>query len=208
MAQEDVRGLWRARLRWRLKGATLWPAFAAAVVVDTVVMCVLPLAGDTRPSVVGALLLAGFLNLLVVAVGAPLAGLWLRRRSRALPRLIADDRAGTALLAVVALLLVAGGLAHRPALSRADGEFAAQADAVRQWVAHRAPAVYAANVERADTLPQGKGLYRTCVPGPSADRALCLLVFTDQSPPAVELDHDQRPNALVSGPLNPPRPIG
>jgi hypothetical protein len=208
MAEPEIRGLWRARLRWRLRGATLWPAFYVAIVVDAVLLHVLPIAGDGAPGVVPAVLLAAFFNLLVVAAGAPLAGMWLRRRRPALPRMIADDRAGTALLAVVAVVLAGLGVLHRPALNAARDAFGEQAAAVRAWVATQAPPAYRANVNRADTWKQGPNLYRTCVPGPDPRRALCLIVFTDQHPPAVQRDPDQRPNSVVAGPDNPGRQVG
>src|SRR5919107_1549378 len=37
--------VWTARLRWRLRGATMWPAFLLALVVDTVLLRALPIAG-------------------------------------------------------------------------------------------------------------------------------------------------------------------
>jgi hypothetical protein len=200
MAEPEIRGLWRARLRWRLRGATMWPAFGLAVVADAVLLHELPIAGDSAPGVVGALLLATFFNLLVVAVGAPLAGMWLRRRRRDLPRMIADDRAGTVLLALVALVLAGLGVLHRPAMESARNAFASQAAAVRLWVATQAPPDYRANIDRADTWKQGPNLYRTCVPGRDPHRALCLIVFTDQHPPAVQRDPDERPNAVAAGP--------
>ena len=208
MAEPEVSGLWRARLKWRLRGATLWPAFVTALVVDTALLVALPIAGNARPNPVGAFLLAGFANLLVVAVLGPLAGLWWRRRRPSLPRLVADDRAGTVLLGALTVLLVVLGVAHRPAMGEARDDFRAQSAAVRAWVAHRAPEPYRSNVGRADTWKQGPGLYRTCVPGPEARRALCVLVFTDQSPPAVQRDPDQRPNSVVAGPDNPGRQLG
>ena len=208
MAEPEIRGLWRSRLRWRLRGATLWPAFGLAIVVDTVLLEVLPIAGDAAPGPVAAVLLAAFFNLLVVAVAAPLGGLALRRRKPGLPRLIADDRAGTALLAVMAVLLAALGVLHRPALSAERDDFRAQAAAVRLWVARHAPPVYRGNVALADTWHPGPDLYRTCVPGPDPRRALCLLVFTDQRPPSVQRDPDERPNSVVAGPDNPGRRVG
>jgi hypothetical protein len=208
MAEPETRGLWRSRLRWRLRGATLWPAFCLAIVVDAVLLQLVPIAGEGAPGVVPALLLATFFNLLVVAVGAPLAGLWLRRRRPGLPRLIADDRAGTVLLAVVALLLAGLGALHRPAVSAARDELRAQAVAVHGWVMTQAPPAYRANLGDADTWKQGPHLFRTCVPGADPRRALCLIVFTDQDPPAVQRDPDQRPNSVVAGPDNPGRQAG
>ena len=41
--------VWWTRLRWRLRGATMWPAFLLALVADTVLLRALPIAGDTAP---------------------------------------------------------------------------------------------------------------------------------------------------------------
>ena len=201
----ETDALWRNRLRWRLRGAMLWPAFAVALVVDAVLLHVLPIAGEGRPGPVASLLLAAFFNLVAVAVAAPIAGRALRRRRPEMPRVVADDQAGTALLVLVAAVLVVLGLVHRPALRDEDRDRVAQAEAVRAYVAHRAPAEYRVNIDRADTWRQGPDLWRTCVPGPDPHRALCLFVTTDQSPPGITVDRDQRPNSVVSGPENPGR---
>ena len=201
----ETDALWRSRLRWRLRGAMLWPAFGLALVVDTVLLHVLPIAGEGRPGPVASLLLAAFFNLVAVAVGAPVAGRALRRRHPEIPRVVADDRAGTALLALVAAGLAVLGVVHRPAVRAEDRDRSAQAAAVRAYVAHRAPAEYRVNIDRADTWRQGPDLWRTCVPGDDPHRALCLFVTTDQSPPGITVDRDQRPNSAVSGPDNPGR---
>jgi hypothetical protein len=208
MAEPDVGRLWRSRLRWKLRGAMLWPAFGVAVAVDAIVLHVLPIAGDRGPGPAGALLLATFFNLVVVAVGAPVAGAWLRHRDPTLPRMIAEDRAGTLLVAGLAAVLLAAGLLHRPAVDAADDDFRAQSDAVRRYVAAHAPRQFRANVDRADTWKPGPDLFRTCVPGPDPRRALCLLILTDHVPPVVRVDPDQRPNSRVAGPDNPGRQIG
>ena len=91
----DGERFWPARLRWRLRGAWLWPTFLALTVVNAIVLRELPLAGERGPDgIMPALILAGFMNLVVVAVLAPLAGWLLRRRRRDLPRLIATDYSG------------------------------------------------------------------------------------------------------------------
>ena len=200
--------LWRSRLRWRMRGAWQWPAFAVALVVDTVLLSRLPIAGDQGPDPFPALLLAGFFNLIVVAVGAPLAGAWLRRRRRTLPKVVADDRAGTVLLVGLAGVLLVLGLAHRPAVREERDAVTAQARQARAFVLAQAPRPFRANVDRMDTWKQGPGLYRTCVPGPDPRRDFCVLVTTDQSPPGVTRDPDQRPNATVAGPDNPGRQPG
>ena len=52
--------VWWTRLRWRLRGATMWPAFLVAVVVDAVLLRTLPIAGDSAPEPFGAVLLSWF----------------------------------------------------------------------------------------------------------------------------------------------------
>jgi hypothetical protein len=197
--------LWRKRLRWRLRGASQWPTFAVLLPVDAILLHVLPIAGDSQPGVVPALLLSGFFNLVVVAALTPLAGARLRRRRPGMPKVVADDRAGTWLLLGLAVALVAAGVAHRPALHAARDDFAAQMAAVRRYVAAHAPPEYRRNIDRADTWKQAPELYRTCVPGPDPDRALCLIVQTGRSRPGVVLDPDQQPNAKVAGADNPGR---
>jgi hypothetical protein len=196
---DGMEAVWLRRMRWRTRGAWQWPAFAAFTVGEAALLHELPLSGS-HTGVVGGLLLAGFLNVAAVAVLGPLAGLWLRRRRRDLPRVVAADYAGTAMLGLVFAGLLAGGLAHRPAVQEAERDFAAQSAAVRMWVAHNAPAAYRADVDHADTWRLEADRYRTCVPGPDPRRALCLLVNTDQSPPGIAVDPSRAPNSTFIGP--------
>ena len=97
--------LWANRLRWRMRGATLWPAFVVAVAVDALLLELLPIEGDDGPGLFAAAILAGFLNLFVVAVAAPLAGLALRRRRGGTPAVSTvggDDHTRVAVLDPVA----------------------------------------------------------------------------------------------------------
>src|SRR4051812_18589098 len=86
---QSVERLWLTRLRWRLRGAWLWPAFFGFTLIDGLLIWRLPPYEGAPPGVVGGWLLAGFANLLLIAVAAPLAALALRRRRRDLPQLIA-----------------------------------------------------------------------------------------------------------------------
>jgi hypothetical protein len=189
--------LWQTRLRWRLRGAMLWPAFMAAVVVEAVLLDRLPVSGDDGPGLFAAVLLAGFANLFVVAVAAPLAGRWLRRRRPGMPPVIATDRAGAVLVAAGCALIVTLGVVHHPSVQAARADLDAQAAAARRFFVSQAPREYQANVHHLDTIKQGDELYRTCVAGSDAHRAFCVFVNTDQSPPGVTRDPDQRPNAAV-----------
>jgi hypothetical protein len=185
-----VESLWWRRLRWRLRGAWQWPVFIGLTALDTLVIALLPFFGE-GPDLLGAFLLAIFVNLLAVAVAAPLAGLLLVRRRPDLPRIVARDYGGTAMLAVAAVALILAGLAHRSALG---GERAAERAAlagVHDYVVTQAPA-YRPGLLAVDTVRVEPNLYRACVPGRT--RWLCLYVNTSQSPAGVTRDGDTTPN--------------
>jgi len=182
------------RWRWRRRGAWLWPTFGAAVVVEAILLNELPVWGDGPDGLFPGLLLAGCLNLIVVAVIAPLAGRLLRRRRRDLPRQIASDYAGTVLVGVLFAALLAGGLGHRAALAADREARAVGAVAVARFVRAQEPEL-ASHLSGMDILRVEEGMYRTCVPGTDPDRPLCLFVRTDQHPPAITRDRDRAPNA-------------
>jgi hypothetical protein len=189
--------LWQSRLRWRLRGAMLGPAFVAAVVIEAVLLDRLPVSGDDGPGLFAAVLLAGFANLMIVAVAAPLAGRWLRRRRPGMPPVIATDRAGAVLIAAGGALIVTFGLIHHSSVRAAHADLGAQAASARRFFISQAPREFQANVDHLNTIKQGDDLYRTCIAGPNPHRAFCVFVNTDQSPPGVTRDPDQRPNVAV-----------
>ena len=198
MAERPAMAVWRSRLRWRLSGAWQWPTFAVLTVVDAVILARLPFAGG-RADLLGCLLAAGLLNVIVVAVGSPTGGWLLRRRRPDLPREIAADRAGTIGLVALCVVLLGGGLAHRPAL-RANDELVAKVLRESQiFAAHRAPAQYLP-LHGADTVQQGPDLFRTCYSGPDPRRDFCVFTRTDEPTLIKRVDPDQRPNATISGP--------
>jgi hypothetical protein len=180
-----------------LRGAKLWPTFVAAVIAEALLLQLLPIAGDNGPGLFAAVLLAGFPNLVLVAVAAPLAGRLWRARRPGVPAVVAADRAGTALLAAGAVLVLALGLAHHSVVRAADDDLAAQAASARRFVINQAPRQYQEHVDHLSTWKQGPDLYRTCVAGDDPGRAFCVFVNTDQSPPGVTRDPDERPNAAV-----------
>jgi hypothetical protein len=193
MADSGGSAVWPARLRWRLRGALLWPLFWTLTLLDAVLLAVLPISG-TGPPFVGALLLAGFINLIGVAVLGRVGAWALRRRDPAVPGIVAEDRAGCVLLLTVTATLVAGGVLHAPARDAAERALRRQADVVRAYVlAHGAPE-YRAHIGQLDTQQHGDDFFRTCVPGDEGDHPLCLLIDTSHDPPLVRLDQDRTPN--------------
>jgi hypothetical protein len=190
MGREQV-----TRLRWRLRGAWQWPAFCVLSVAEAVVLNRLPVWGDGPGGFVPGLLLAACLNLVVVAVLAPLAGRLVRRRRPDLPRAIATDYAGTAGLAALLVALIAGGLAHRGVIREEQRSHDAQAYAVAGYVRSQAPQLRP-GLKRMDTLRLEPEMFRSCVPGDVPGHRLCLIVHTDQTPPGITVDPNPAPNEI------------
>jgi hypothetical protein len=191
---DGVEHVWHRRLRWRLRGAWMWPVFGVLTLADGVLLVVLPPYEGAPSDVFPGVLLALFANLLAVAVVAPLAGLALRRRRRDLPRRIAADYAGAWLLAGIAGLLLVGGLAHRPGAAAEQDRRRAVAKTVHDYVITSAPE-YRSGLDHIDAIRQEPDHYRACVPGTDPRHSLCLFVRTDQNPPGFTRDTSQVPNS-------------
>ena len=194
-ADGPARGRLR-RLRWRLRGAWLWPSFVVVTLLEMALLHWLPIQGDGS-GWIPSLLLAGSLNVIAVALLGKIGGALLRRRRRDLPKVVADDYAGLAALGVVAAAFLAAGLVHRPELAADNEAFARQSLAVRLWVQANGDDFTRAHVDAADTVRVDRDLYRTCVPGPDPDRRrwLCLIVDTAHQPPRVRRDRSRESNA-------------
>jgi hypothetical protein len=170
---------WATRLRWRLRGAWLTPLLVVAVLGDALLVHERPLAGDGRTAPVAALLLAGFLNLVALAALAPFLALAVRRVRPDLPVVVARDRAGVALVLLVAAgLLVAGQLHHGAVVRHARALADAHARAIA-WIGTYAPAPFRRHLALADTVTIVPGrVFRTCAPDPADGRAWCVVVRT------------------------------
>ena len=171
----------------------MWPAFALLLVIEGVMFRALPFSGEGPPHIVGALLLAMGLNLVVVAVLAPAAGWWLRRRRSDLPRPIATDVAGTALLAGLFVALLVAGVVNHSSVARDQHARAASFVATSRYVHAQAP-TYAATLGSMDVVRVEVGMWRSCVPGDEPEKPLCLFVNTEQEPPGVTRDPSRIPN--------------
>lgn len=190
---ERVERVWHRRLRWRLRGAWQWPVFILATLVNGIVLVVLPPYEGAPENVFPGVLLAGFGNLLAVAVLAPAVGLLIRRRRPDLPRLIASNYAGSWLLAAITVLLVVAGLLHRGAADAEQAREQAVAVAMHDFVLGEEPRLRG-SLDTIDVIRIDHDLYRACVPREEPDRYLCLFVTTDQHPPGVTRDTDEEPN--------------
>jgi hypothetical protein len=188
----ERRQAWR-RMRWRMRGAWQWPTFFAVTLIDGAVLSALPFYADGPGGFIPGVLLAGFANLVAVAVLAPLCGRLLRRRRPDLPRLVASNYAGTTLVAALLVLLVAGGIAHRPATAADERDRLAVIGSMQTFVIHQRPELRA-RLGATDVLELEPGLYRACVPKAEPRRWLCLFVSTEQAPPGIRRDPDEEAN--------------
>jgi hypothetical protein len=203
---------WASRLRWRLRGAWQWPAFAALTVADGLILHLLP---PTRTGVdlIPALIIATFGNLFLIGAVAPwvarrLAGRSLAARERrpapggrgasAPPGVMLEvlrDRAAVVLLAAGALGLVAAGLATRPLVISETEATEENARAVRDYVLERGDEELRRNIETANTIRLSEGYFRTCIARDDRRRYFCLFVDTNEEPPTLTKDPSTVPNA-------------
>jgi hypothetical protein len=193
-----VSGAWLARLRWRRRGAWLWPAFAALTIVDGVVGHALPPTGDTQ-AFLGALLVACVLNLIAVLIlSRPLGGL-LRRYRKDLPKVVARDYGGRAAILLVAVAILAAGLLHRPTILQHRRAMQDAISRAQAWIGDRAPAEFRRNLEYVSTFTIEPGrIYRTCVPSDRRARTYCVIVNT-QLPLATSVKFaGYEPNSVFS----------
>ncbi len=167
---------WFARVRWRWRGAWLWPAFAALTVADGVIGHELPPVGDTQ-NFVAAMLLGCALNLIgVILLRRPLGAL-LRRVRTDLPRGVAGDYAGTGVVVAVSVVLLVWGLANHSSIIADRNALRDAVTRAQAWIGGQAPAEFRRNVSRISTLTIETGrVYRSCVPSVDGRRTFCVIV--------------------------------
>ncbi|HEY1510078.1 MAG TPA: hypothetical protein VGF93_13800 [Solirubrobacteraceae bacterium] len=171
-------GAWLHRMRWRRRGAWLWPAFVALTIAEALVVHALPVSGDGQ-TVVGAGLVALVLNLIAVILLSRPLGAMLRRARPDLPDIVARDYAGTIVIWLIAAAFLAAGLLHHSTLV---AHRAAMDDAIKRaqaYIGDRAPAEFRRNLQSVDTFViQPGSIYRTCVPSDYRRRTYCVIVKT------------------------------
>src|SRR4051812_26560904 len=74
---ERVERFWWSRLRWRMRGAWLWPVFLLLTPLEGILLSTLPPYDGAPPGVIGGALLGRLANLFLIPLLAPLLG---RRR--------------------------------------------------------------------------------------------------------------------------------
>jgi hypothetical protein len=193
---EHSEHLWARRLRWRLRGAWIWPAYAVLTPLDAVILHELPPVSGGVDFIPG-LILASFCNLFLMGAIAPWLGKRLAERDHAgsgngvpvaVRAEVLKDRTAVVLLALTTLGLIVAGLAARPLIVSETRETERNAELAE------APAEVQRNLDTANTVKLEDGYFRTCVNYDERDRAYCLFVDVDAEPPTVRRDPSTLPN--------------
>ena len=194
---------WPARVRWRLRGAWMWPTFIAITLLDGLIMWRLPPIG-TGVDPVPAILIATFGNLVLVGAVAPWLArrIWKRRPAAevgAPPRAqleVLTDRIGTGLLLATVVGVVAAGLAAKPLVVV---ETEARERAAKELLRHvtvNGPSELRRNVDASDTRRLADGYFRTCIPHDDRESWTCFFVDTRGPDTKVIEDPSAIPNPI------------
>lgn len=205
---------WLSRLRWRLRGAWQWPAFALLTLLDGLVLDRLPPQAPDRLNFIEGVLIATFANLVLVGALAPfLAKRLTRRREAALAaagaappsgessqaeREVFQDRTATFLLAAGLMAALVSGIANRPAIVSETEATEEVGRELRDYVARSGSEELHRNLETANTIRLSEGYFRVCVARDDRRRHVCLFVDTDKDPPRVRRDPSAESNSAYA----------
>ena len=194
--------LWARRLRWRLRAAWMWPAYAVLTLLDAVILHELPPVREGVDFIPG-LIVASFGNLFLMGAVAPWLGKRLAHREPeaagngvpvAVRTEVLKDRTAAVLLTMATVGLVVAGLGNREVYVAETEALEDAAIAARGYVETNAPEEIRRNVEAVNTDRLEEDYFRMCVPFDDRTRAYCLFVDTSVEPPSVTRDPAQLPN--------------
>lgn len=169
---------WWQRLRWRHRGAWLWPVFVAATLADAALEHLRPPAGDAQ-SVPSAALVGLVLNLLAVLLLSRPGGGLMRRAKPDMPWVVARNYAGTVAVVAVTVGLLLAGVAHHSTVVANQNAMRDATVRAEAWIGAHAKPEFRRNVALADTFAiEPRSIYRTCVPSQDLRRTYCVIVKT------------------------------
>lgn len=199
---------WWSRLRWRLRGATQWPAFVVLTLLDALVLDLLPPVATLGLNFIEGVLIATFANLVLIGALAPFLTRRLAAR-RDLPaptrvppeaeHAVRQDRIATLLLVAGLAATIVSGLANRPVIVSETQETEEAARALRDVANHSPDDELRRNLETANTVRLGEGYFRICIARDDRERFACFFIDTNVEPTRVTRDPSVEPNDEVAG---------
>jgi hypothetical protein len=188
---------WPRRLRWRLRGAWMWPVFAVLTLAEGVMMHRWPPIGTRISDVVIGSILALFANIFLVGVVSP----WLARRlierdrrarGERFPPEVYLDRTATVVLVVGAVGVLAAGLANLRVSTAETDALKEAGDRAQAYVSAHADQEIKERLDGANSARLGDGFFRVCVPRIDARKQYCM--FVDTRADTVRKDPSTLPN--------------
>jgi hypothetical protein len=196
---------WTHRLRWRMRGALMWPLFAVLTIGDGLLLHLLP-PNRTGVRLIPGLIIASFANLFLIGVVAPFIARRLVARERQahkaegrepVPPEVFLDRSASSLLIVATIGLAIAGLGNRPVVVSETKATEENARLVENYVNAHGTAEVKANLQTANSKRLSEGYFRTCINLNDRSKAFCMYVNTKTK--TVVPDGSQRPNAVELG---------
>jgi hypothetical protein len=196
---------WTRRLRWRLRGAWMWPVFALLTLGDGLLLHYLP-PNRSGVRIVPGLIIASFANLFLIGVIAPFIARRLATRERQaskvegrepIPREVLLDRSASVLLVLATIGLVVAGLGNRPVIVSETRATEDNAHLVETYVNAHGTTEVKANLQTANSKRLAEGYFRTCINLNDRSKAFCMYVNTKKR--TVVPDRSTRPNAAEFG---------
>jgi hypothetical protein len=189
-------------MRWRLRGAWQWPAYALLTVLDAVILHELP---PVREGVafVPALIVSSFGNLFLMGAVAPWLAKRLAQREHAangngiplsVRTEVLKDRSAAVLLVIATFGLLIAGLGNQPAVVAETEDVEDAIGLLERYVAANAPREIQRNLEIVNTDRLEEGFFRMCINYDERDRAWCVFVNVKAEPPTVVRDPSEVPN--------------
>jgi hypothetical protein len=197
---------WPTRMRWRLRGAWMWPTFVAITLFDGFLLHWLPPVREGI-DVIPGILLATFGNLILIgALGPWLARRLWNRREAAAPGTppkaqleVLSDRIGTGLLVASVFGILAAGLAARPTIVVETDQRERGAKLLEDYVFAHGNAELRRNLDASDTRRLADGYYRSCVPHDDRKRFTCFWIDVRHKRSSIIRDDSQLPNPPRDG---------
>jgi hypothetical protein len=165
-----------ARLRWRRRGAWMWPSFVVMTGLDGAIVHIRPMAGDGQ-SLIGGIVIAMVFNVIAILLLSRPLGAVVRRHRTDMPRVVARDYGGTAAIGLITLIMLTAGLAHHATVTGEQHTLHEAIVRAEAFIGDHAPAPFRAMADHTDTYTiQAGQIYRTCVPNETATRTYCVIV--------------------------------